>query len=480
MVTDTAPDTSRARALTGWGRTAPTVAHVHEPASVDDVVGVLRESPHRRRRGVLARGLGRSYGDAATAAGQDVLDTRRLTGWDLDETTGVAAVAAGTSLDVLLRDIVPRGWFVPVTPGTRYVSIGGAIAADVHGKNHHRDGAIGSHLEWVDLVDGTGRLRRLAPTGPDADLFWATVGGLGLTGVITAAAVRLRRIESAWISVSTQRCPDLAALMAGLRAHDARHRYSVAWIDVLAGGRGVITSGDHAGADAVAASGVLDVRDVRDYHPAPRLVVPQMPVGVVSTLTARAFNEVWYRKAPALREGELQRLETFFHPLDGVREWNRLYGPRGFVQYQFVVPDDRDDVVASAMDALAGARVPAFLAVLKRFGPGDAAPLSFPRPGWTLAMDVPAAGRERLARVLDGLDEEVADAGGAVYLAKDARCRPELVPVMYPRLEEWRRARDRLDPERRMASDLSRRLRLIDSNRPTDRGAAGSITGGER
>ncbi len=454
------------RSLTGWGRTAPTSARVHVPSSPQEVAELVAEriagEPAGRMRGLLARGLGRCYGDAAQSAGGDVLSTEGLGGIELEGTTGLAVVGAGVSLDRLLRVVVPRGWFVPVTPGTRYVTVGGAIAADVHGKNHHVDGSFGGHVAWLELVDGTGRLRRLAPDGEaeEARAFWATVGGLGLTGVVTRVAVQLRPVASAWIDVRTERAHDLASLMATLREHDRRHRYTVAWVDVLArgrrAGRGVLTSGDHAAAEAVLARG----HDPLAYAPAERLAAPPLPAAAVGPVTARLFDALWYAKAPTRPRDTVERLESFFHPLDGVRSWNRLYGPRGFVQYQFVVPDDREDVVERAVGELGGSGAAPFLGVLKRFGAAGPAPLSFPRPGWTLAVDLPAGRPGRLAPVLDRLDEAVAAAGGAVYLVKDSRVRPDLLGAFYPRLAEWRSVRDGLDPHRLFASDLSRRLGL--------------------
>jgi decaprenylphospho-beta-D-ribofuranose 2-oxidase len=261
--------------------------------------------------------------------------------------------------------------------------------------------------------------------------------------------------------VDTVRAASLDAVMDTLRDHDRTFRYTVAWVDVLARGaslgRGVITSGEHAEGSEVRSSGVADPAD---YHPAVRLTAPATPVGLVTPASARAFNTLWYHRAPRQEHGRLQRLEGFFHPLDGVRGWNRLYGPAGFLQYQFVVPDGREDVVRAAVTGLQQAGSPTFLAVLKRFGAADPGPLSFPRPGWTLALDVPVTNDARLAGTLDRLDQTVADAGGAVYLVKDARLRPDLLAAMYPGLDPWRRVRDRLDPQHRFGSDLSRRLGL--------------------
>jgi decaprenylphospho-beta-D-ribofuranose 2-oxidase len=456
----------RTTLLTGWGRTAATGARLSHPAGVEQVIEAIgRPGRGLPARGLLARGLGRGYGDSAQNAGGDVLSMLRLDGLELDEQTGIAVVGAGLSIDALLRVTVPKGWFVPVTPGTRFVTIGGAIAADVHGKNHHGDGTFAQHVLWLDLVDGTGTLRRLSPSatapGADQEAFWATAGGLGLTGVITRAALRLRPITSSWMSVDTERVATLDQLMDRLRGHDRRFPYTVAWVDVLARGRrlgrGVITSGVHADQERVRAQGI---EGPTGYRPRRRLTAPMTPLGTVTPVSARAFNELWYRRAPRQESAALQPLEAFFHPLDRIRDWNRLYGPHGFVQYQFVVPDGREDVVEQALSTFGRGSTPAFLAVLKRFGDHPGGPLSFPRAGWTLAVDLPARARGRLAAVLDTLDRVVADAAGAVYLVKDSRCRPDLVAAMYPRLDEWRMTRHQLDPERRFASDLSRRVGL--------------------
>jgi len=442
--------------LTGWGRTAPTRATVVRPTSVAAAVAAVSSA---EGRGSLARGLGRSYGDAAQNAGGQVLDLTLLDRvLELDDVEGTVTAEAGLSLDALLRYLLPRGWFVPVTPGTRYVTLGGAMAVDVHGKNHHRDGSIAGHVTSFDLLLADGSVRRVSPQD-DPDLFWATAGGMGLTGVLLSLTLRLVPVTSAWMLVDTVRAPDLDALLAGLVEGDQLSRYSVAWIDCLAGGRhqgrGVITRGDHAPADAVPGRG-----DPLAYGPNPRLTVPpHVPGGLLNPLSVRAFNEAWYRKAPRHRVAEPQRLSTFFHPLDGVQHWNRAYGPRGFLQYQLVVPTDREDALRAALELLRRSGAPSFLAVLKRFGPADPGPLSFPRPGWTLALDISASAGD-LADLLDRLDRLVVDAGGAVYLAKDSRLRPELLPLMYPDLDAFRAVRKRVDPTGRFTSDLARRLDL--------------------
>ena len=435
--------------LAGWGRTARTVGTVTRPACEEDVARALAGA-----RRVVARGMGRSYGDAAQCSGGLTID---MTGFsrigEVDEATGTIQVEGGASLHEVMKRIIPAGWFVGVTPGTRYVSVGGAIAADVHGKNHHRDGSFVRHVDEMTLVTPTG----VVNVSPDADseLFWATVGAMGLTGVVVRATLRLIPVETSWMRVATRRFSRLGDLMAAMEETDQDYRYSVAWLECLGvRRRGVLTQADHA---PLAAVPPRDLTRCREAPRDPALRVPApAPFRLANRASARALNEAWFRAARP-SEGSLRTLTGFFHPLDALSGWNLLYGPDGFVQYQFVVPPDRGDVVEGAVAAIASSGMPSLLAVLKRFGPGTPGPLSFARQGWTLALDFPL-GPSRLPALLDDLDQLVADAGGCVYLAKDARLRPELLPVMYPRLHELATVSRRVDPEGILASDLSRRL----------------------
>ncbi len=436
--------------LSGWGRTAPSVADVLTPDTEEAVAEALAGS-----RAVIARGLGRSYGDPAQVGGGVVLSNRDLGGIGAIDEAGVVSVGAGVSVDELLAVSIPQGWFVPVTPGTRQVTFGGAIAADVHGKNHHVDGTISAHVREMRLVTPTGAVT-VSPT-QDPDLFWATVGGMGLTGVVTRVTLAMMAIETDQVLVDTDRYDDLDAVMSAMAEGDARYRYSVSWVDCMTRGahmgRAILTRGDHAR--------VGDVDDASLASPrAPRLAVPMdAPSGLLNGWSVRAFNEVWFRSAPRHEVEEAQSLSSFFHPLDGVRDWNRLYGRRGFVQYQFCVPDAAGETVVRAIERLSGSRVPSFLAVLKRFGAANPGPLSFPAPGWTLALDLPV-GPAALPGVLDELDELVLGASGRVYFAKDARLDPAKVRAMYPRLDDFLAVKRRVDPESRMTSDLARRLAL--------------------
>ena len=431
--------------LTGWGRTAGSVAEVVRPETEADVVEQLAGA-----RAVVARGLGRSYGDAAQVGGGVVLDNRGLSARSPVGVDGVVTLGAGVSIDELLTMALPLGWFVPVTPGTRQVTIGGAVAADVHGKNHHVDGSFANHVRAMRLVTPTG-VHTLSRT-MEPELFWATFGAMGLTGIVTEVTLAMLRVRSDRVLVDTDRFDDLDAVMAAMVEGDERYRYSVAWVDCMARGRrmgrSILTRGDHATDE-----------DAREAPRAARLAVPVVaPAGLLNPVTITAFNELWFRRARH-RVGAPESIGAFFHPLDGLRDWNRLYGPRGFVQYQFAVPERAGDTVVEAIRRLSQSRAPSFLAVLKRFGPANPASLSFPQPGWTLALDLPV-GPVALATLLDELDELVVGAGGRVYLAKDSRLAPATVRAMYPRLGEFAALADTIDPERRLTSDLARRLRL--------------------
>jgi decaprenylphospho-beta-D-ribofuranose 2-oxidase len=452
--------------VTGWGRNPSTAAHVVRPTDADELAVATKAAGPR---GAVARGLGRAYGDSAMNAGGLVVSSTGVSGvLELDQTTGTARVLAGTSLDSLLRDIVPQGWFVPVTPGTRSVTVGGAIAADVHGKDHHATGSFGAHVRSLvlGLPDGT---RRTLTPDHGADEFWATCGGMGLTGTVVEATIRLHPIETSMLRVDTDRVPDLDTLLTLLTDGGRRHRYSVAWVDFLARGRSlgrsVLTQGDFARPDELPRARRRGIqrrdRDPLAYRPLPRVPAPRaVPGGVLNKGSILAFNQLWYRLHPRRRRDELQSISRFFYPLDLVEGWNRMYGPRGFLQWQCLLPFGAEDVLRHIVEALAGHGAPSFLAVLKYFGAADPAPLTFAGPGWTLALDVPTTD-STLGPLLDRLDNRVAEAGGRLYLAKDSRLRPELLSVMYPRLDEWRAVRDRLDPDRRLNSDLARRLKLL-------------------
>jgi decaprenylphospho-beta-D-ribofuranose 2-oxidase len=447
--------------LSGWGRTAASRSRLERADSLDAAAAALRAA--HGHRGLVPRGLGRSYGDAAQNAGGTTLDLtamNKILQVDAGADPPTVTVQAGVSLDQLMKALLPFGLWVPVLPGTRQVTIGGAIAADVHGKNHHTHGSFGNHVRSLDLLCADGELRTLTPDGDDPDLFWATIGGMGLTGVVVGATVAVQHVETAYFTVDTDRCSDIDELMERMSVGDENYAYSVAWFDAVSQGphrgRAVLTRGNKATLSD------LSRRQRRDPlgFVAPEFgTIPEIfPNHLVNKATARAFSEFWFRKAPAHQVGQVQNITQFFHPLDIVAEWNRVYGPNGFLQYQFVVPFEAAETFRTAFVTIATSGHVSCLNVLKRFGPGNPAPLSFPMPGWTLTVDLPI--ESGLDRLCNELDELVVSAGGRGYLAKDSRLSAETLRRMYPRLDDFLAVRRRVDPTGVLTSDLSRRLQL--------------------
>jgi decaprenylphospho-beta-D-ribofuranose 2-oxidase len=439
------------------------------PRSIQELQEAVELARERLGRGggspgAIVRGLGRSYGDAAQLSQGLVLDTTPLKGIELDRERGSVSVGAGVTLAELLERLVPAGWLVPVLPGTQHVTVGGAIASDIHGKNHGVAGTFGAHVRSLELLTASGELLEL---GPEDELFQATLGGMGLTGIITSAKIALRAVSGPLLIVDTDRVQTLEEAIAVLSAPGGSYR--VAWLDLLGArfGRGIVTRAEpleERPADPTQAARAMRMRSARATVRTRVRVPKRWPAGLLVPSTIRAFNEFRFRCAPRRQRGHVEPIGAHMFPLDKLDAWPRLYGPRGFIQYQLVVPRGGEPVLGAVIEHLRRAHVPCYLAVLKDFGPANAAPLSFPIAGWTLALDLPRAA-SGLAAALDHCDELVAGAGGRVYLTKDARLRPSTVRAMYPLLEEWKAVRDRADPEGLWRSDLALRTGLVGKGR---------------
>ncbi|HPE72423.1 MAG TPA: FAD-binding oxidoreductase [Candidatus Competibacter sp.] len=424
--------TERADTLS-WGRyphTRQTMIRCHDRHAVLPATERL----------LLPFGNGRSYGDSCLNDGGTLLHARGLDRFvAFNPQAGVLHCEAGVLLSEILELVVPQGWFLPVTPGTQFVTVGGAIANDVHGKNHHRAGTFGAQVRAFELLRSDGSRRRCSPT-ENPDWFTATVGGLGLTGLIVWAEIQLRRIANSWITSETIRFHDLDEFFAMSAASDRDYEYTVAWLDCSSGGaalgRGLFIRGNHAPALCAA----------RPRPSAGRLNVPFVPpFSLINRWSLRAFNTVYYHRQWGDAVRRIMHYAPFFYPLDRVRAWNRIYGRSGFLQYQCAIPTALGHAaIREVLERIARSGTGSVLAVLKIFGAVPAVGwLSFPRPGVTLALDFPNRGPATF-KLLDALDAVVATAGGAVYPAKDARMSGARFREFFP---QWHHFSEYIDPQ---------------------------------
>ena len=428
----------------GWGRYPKHQAQLLQPQTAQEAAQLLNAEGS-----MLGRGMGRSYGDSALA--DQLVSTRQLNRLhSFDEQSGLLACAAGISLAELLDVFAPRGWFLPVTPGTKFVSIGGAIASDVHGKNHHLHGCFSQCVDSIVLLLGDGSQVQCSRS-ERAELFHASCGGMGLTGLIVAATLRLQRIDSAYIEQTTYKAANLEEALALFETHSAC-TYSVAWIDCLASGaalgRSLLMVGEHA-------------RDGQLVLPAkPKLSVPlDMPSFLLNRFSVQAFNELYYQRIRVRESKQRVSYESFFYPLDGIQQWNRLYGKQGFVQYQFVIPKAAGlQGMRAILERISASHRGSFLAVLKTFGAANDNLLSFPMDGYTLALDFKL--EPGLLELLEELDSMVLAYAGRLYLAKDARMSEATFKKSQPNWQQFQEVRAQYGALGKFASLQSRRLGL--------------------
>jgi decaprenylphospho-beta-D-ribofuranose 2-oxidase len=462
------------RKLVGWSRTTPIEGHVLATPDVEviakavaQVADANADKPSYLRRGVIARGLGRSYNESAQNVGGLTIDMTQLKRIHaIDDATGIVDLDAGVSLDELMAVALPFGLWVPVLPGTRQVTIGGAIAHDIHGKNHHSAGTFGQHVVEITLLVADGRILTLAPAGtsddPDGELFWATIAGIGLTGIILRAKVQLKRTESAYFIADTATTATLDETIA-LHLEDGfedGYEYASGWFDSISKppklGRGSFSRGNLATLDQLPAK--LQ-KDPLKFVSKPLVTLPDIfPNGLANKFDFSIVGEAYYRMG-SNKTGQVKTLPQFYHMLDVLGEWNRAYGRTGgFTQYQFIVPTGNEDEFKRIIGDIQASGHVSFLNVIKLFGEGNQAPLSFPFRGWNVCLDFPI--KRGLGEYLNELDRRVMAMGGRLYTAKDSRTSAQNFHAMYPQIDSWIASRRKIDPTGVFISDMARRLEL--------------------
>ena len=438
------------RKISGWGRSSSSLTDLRIYESADTLVESKSE------QGFIPRGLGRSYGDSATNSGGITLETSTLTMIKIDSATNIAVLGAGVTILDLERESLKSGYFPFVVPGTAKVTIGGAIASDIHGKSHHKVGSFSNHILEMKLMGPDSIVKTIRPDNDTSDLFWATVGGMGLTGIIIEATIQLRKVETSYVVVKEARAGNLEELLRVLKHFNETYLYTVAWVDLSGkfNGRGVVSGANHARSNEIPFSSIP--KKLKSITPHQMQIPFPFEINLINNATIRVFNFVWFHKPLGKK---LQQIQKYMHPLDSIRNWNVIYGKGGFVQYQFVVPLDRIDALQRTLEILKSAKYGSFLAVFKSFGEPSRGLISFPIQGWTLAVDLPARKKD-LRNTLQKLDEIVIGAGGRIYLTKDSRLNADSLPLMYPNLHQWKAIKSEFDPTNQWQSDQGRRLNL--------------------
>lgn len=442
--------------LTGWGRSSAAASRVSRPERQPEVQAALAETGPE---GVIAHGAGRAYGDAAlNSGGRAILTTRLDRILSFEPTTGEVVAEPGVSFRDLVDVFVPRGFMPPTSPGTAFATVGGAVATDVHGKNHDRHGSFGDHVQWFDLLTADGQTRRVSADN-DPELFAATIGGMGLTGIIRAVCFRLLPQATPQVRVRERRIRNLDDFLAAFAQVRDTSTFSVGWIDALAKGsttgRGILETAEFAPADAGAPRG----------GDRTRAVPVDLPGFVLNPHAIRAFNEVYYRRVPESGRERIVPFAKFLYPLDAIHHWNRIYGKRGFYQFQCVLPDGEARAgLATLLSEIAREGSGSFLAVLKTLGREGRGYLSFPMRGYTLALDFPR--RSGTEELISRLESIVLSHGGRIYLAKDALLSADSLRAMYPKVPMLEQVLARVDPKGLITSDMARRLALKPQRSP--------------
>ncbi len=444
------------KSISGWGKNKFVRVEIVKPKTINEIKHIIINS---KPESIIARGKGKSYGDAAQIKDGKVLKLNNFKRIFPNFENKEVTAQAGATLEEILEIIIPKGFFLPVTPGTKKITLGGAIAADVHGKNHYQDGSFGNHIKEIKIINGIGKEIILSPNKKNSSetnkQFWATVGGMGLTGIILEATFSIIPIETSFIQEKTTRYNNLEDLIKDMIKNENKYKYSVAWIDSMNRNlRGVVNYGNHIKANRIKKESKLS------FNPKAIISIPNIIlINLMNRLLIKIINEFLFLKSPKASTLRIKTINNFFYPLDAIEQWNNVYGKNGFIQYQIVIPEEHTLIIRKILDELKKVKASSFLPVLKRFGPANESYLSFPLSGWTLSIDLPAH-NNRIENVLQKLDKEIADIGGKIYLAKDSRQSSYIFKKTYKSIEDWKEQKQILDPRNIFTSDIAMRLKL--------------------
>lgn len=433
----------------GWGGTHKSKSECYE-------INEFNLDIRRITKSGLPIGLGRSYGDSSINSSGAYYSLANKKNIKIDTLNKTAKCEAGATIGDLERSAIKLGLFPPTVPGTEFVTIGGAIASNIHGKSHHIAGSFGNSVTEITIFTSDGKTLKLSPIGTSKEEFWATVGGMGLTGVITEATIKLKEVETAYVQVDEQRANNLSELMELIREFDKKYLYTVAWIDLSGefSGRGKVLGANHATLEQLPKKfrkHPLDIDKPKKFS------IPKIfSLNFINIFTVSIFNKVWFNKP--LKSGVF-KIRSFLHPLDSVKYWNRVYGKNGLIQYQLQISFENEFFLEEVLAELKKNNIPSFLGVLKKFGNSDNSFLGFPAPGWTLSLDIPAEYKYKL-ECLDRLTQRLCQLSGRLYLTKDSVLKEIDFNSMYPKKDEWKKIKNKLDPHNYWQSDQGLRLRL--------------------
>jgi decaprenylphospho-beta-D-ribofuranose 2-oxidase len=447
-------------AVSGWGRYPVEECYTSRPETENDLKFILLKGKHDN---YIPFGLGRSYGDTPLNRNEGVIFTGKFNKFiNFDSLTGILECESGVTFEEIIEVFLPKGYFLPVTPGTKYITLGGAISNDVHGKNHHVDGSFSEHVIGLRLLIADGTIIECSRE-ENSEIFWATVGGIGLTGIILTVKFKLLKLETSYYDVRYERAPNIEKAIQLFQESDDQYQYSVAWIDCLAKGnslgKSVLMRGNHAKFESLEGKQRINPLEVKKKL---RLNMPiDLPSFALNQYSIKLFNALYYGIQPS-GVNKLLHFDPFFYPLDSVLNWNRMYGKKGFVQYQAVFPPNQLEGLIKLLEKLSYSNRSSFLAVLKSSGHEGQGMLSFPKKGYTLALDIPIKD-DSIFPFLRELDELVIKHGGRVYLAKDSTLDSDSFKVMYPRLDEFLAVKNKIDPDHIFSSSMARRLNILEA-----------------